>query len=74
MTISHRAVAFLDMPDRPVDLLFRFLRQNNGGLSQRARDKEFAKLRDPEVASIEEAYAADIGAAEDPERAIDTQP
>jgi hypothetical protein len=46
------------MPDRTADLLFSFLRQNNGVLSQRGRDKEFAKLREDEIAQIESAYAA----------------
>jgi Fic family protein len=66
--------AIVEMPDNTVDLLFGFLRQNGGKLSQRARQNEFAQLRDLEVASVEEAYAANIGAVEDPERAIDTQP
>ena len=32
------------MPERLIDLLFRFLSQNDGRLSQRAREKEFAAL------------------------------
>ena len=47
----------VDMPDRTADLLFRFLRQNNGALSKRARSQEFAQLTDDEAASIETAYA-----------------
>ena len=36
-----------DMPDRTIDLLFRFLHQNNGTLSRRAREKEFSsELKD----------------------------
>jgi hypothetical protein len=55
----QRALAnIVDMPDRTADLLFSFLRQNNGVLSQRGRDKEFAKLREDEIAQIESAYAA----------------
>ena len=45
------------MPDNTVDLLFRFLRQNNGTLSRRAREREFAELTDDEVARIEATYA-----------------
>jgi hypothetical protein len=45
-----------DMPDRTVDLLFRFLRQNGGRLSKRARDQEFARLTEGEVLAVEAAY------------------
>lgn len=48
--------AFLDMPERTIDLLFRFLHQNEGRLSRRARDKEFAALTDKETARIEAIY------------------
>ena len=47
----------VDMPDRTVDLLFRFLRQNDGRLSRRAREREFAELTEDEVARIEATYA-----------------
>lgn len=50
--------AIVDMPERTVDLLFRFLHQNAGRLSRRAREGEFAQMTDPEVASAEDAYAA----------------
>jgi Fic family protein len=46
----------LDMPDGTVDLLIRFLGQNNGKLSKRARDKEFNRLTDAEVQTIERKY------------------
>jgi Fic family protein len=46
-----------DMPDRTIDLLFRFLHQNDGNLSNRAREREFSKLDDAEVKALEEAYA-----------------
>ena len=46
----------LDLPDRSSDLLFRFLQQNGGKLSRRARGNEFAALTDPEVERIEAAY------------------
>ena len=45
-----------DMQERTVDLLFRFLLQNNGHLSARARRKEFSKLKDTETNRIEAAY------------------
>jgi len=44
------------MPDKTVDLLIRFLGQNNGTLSKRARDKEFSKLTEDEVQAIERKY------------------
>jgi hypothetical protein len=47
----------VEMPDRIADLLFRFLNQNNGALSRRAREREFAELTEEEVARIEEKYA-----------------
>jgi hypothetical protein len=46
-----------DMPNRTIDLLFRFLRQNGGTLSKRAREGEFSELNDSEVKALERAYA-----------------
>jgi hypothetical protein len=48
--------AVVDMPQRTLDNLFGFLRQNGGRLSRRAREREFAALTDEEVRSIENAY------------------
>jgi hypothetical protein len=48
--------SIVDMPDRTLDNLFGFLRQNRGHLSTRARSKEFAALTDDETRRIEEAY------------------
>lgn len=56
-----RVQGIVDMPDRTVDLLFRFLRQNDGGLSRRARQGEFAELIDEEIARVEELYAEIFG-------------
>ncbi|CDZ34181.1 Filamentation induced by cAMP protein Fic [Neorhizobium galegae bv. officinalis] len=47
----------IDMPDRLFDLLFRFLRRNDGKLSKRAREREFAALTDEEATRIEAIYA-----------------
>ncbi len=44
------------MPDSMVALLMRFLEQNNGELSKRAREKEFAMLTTEEVKDIEKRY------------------
>lgn len=46
----------VDMPERTIDLLFRFLEQNNGALSGRGRGKEFQLLTDDEVTQIEALY------------------
>ena len=47
---------YIDMPDKLVDLLIRFLGQNNGKLSKRARDMEFNQLADAEIQAIEQKY------------------
>ncbi len=52
----NRVEAIVDMPDRTIDLLFRFLHQNGGQLSKRAREQEFAQLTDAEAAAFEDAY------------------
>ena len=44
------------MPERTMDLLFRFLNQNEGKLSARAWRKEFAALSDTETACVEAIY------------------
>jgi hypothetical protein len=54
--------SIVDMPDRTLDNLFGFLRQNRGLLSKRARSKEFAALTDDETRRIEEAYINLFGA------------
>lgn len=51
----------VDMPGRTIDLLFRFLHQNGGRLSKRAREQEFSRLTDAEVADLEEAYRTSFG-------------
>jgi Fic family protein len=53
----REVAAIVDMPDRTSDLLFNFLRQNDGRLSKRGRENEFEKLRDEEIVQIESAYA-----------------
>ena len=51
-----RVEALIEMPERTIDLLFRFLQQNDGTLSRRARANEFAALTDAEQEEIETAY------------------
>jgi hypothetical protein len=62
---AEGVTAIVDMPRRTIDLLHRFLRQNHGRLSKRARTREFGALDDDEVARIEALYAE--GAASLPE-------
>ena len=51
----------IEMPDRMVDLLFRFLRQNEGRLSERAREREFAELNADEASRVERIYDEELG-------------
>jgi Fic family protein len=51
-----RIEAIADMPDRTIDLLFRFLHQNGGRLSGRAREHEFAQMTEAEVSAAEAAW------------------
>ena len=48
--------SLVDMPAPTIDLLFRFLRQNDGHFSKRAKQKEFSALREDEIKYIEELY------------------
>jgi len=45
------------MPDNIVDLLIRFLSQNDGRLSKRGRGKGFEKLTEKEIQAMEIKYA-----------------
>jgi hypothetical protein len=45
-----------EMPDNIVALLIRFLEQNNGSLSKRAKEKDFGLLTEEEVGEIEKKY------------------
>jgi hypothetical protein len=53
--------SMFDMPERTLNNLCGFLRQNGGRLSKRARDNEFAELTQDEVSKIEELYNASFG-------------
>ncbi len=46
-----------EMPDSMIDLMVRFLTQNQGKFSARAKDKEFSKLIPEEIDLIERKYA-----------------
>lgn len=45
------------LPDTKVDLMIKFLNQNNGKLSKKKRQGFFDELTDKEIVSIEEAYS-----------------
>ncbi|MBK7365378.1 MAG: Fic family protein [Nitrosomonas sp.] len=49
--------SLIEMPASTIDLLFHFLKQNEGRLSKRATEKEFAALSIQEIAQIEKIYA-----------------
>lgn len=51
-----RVGTLVDMPQAKVELLWRFLHQNQGKLSTRARTGELAPLTDAEVGQIEQFY------------------
>ncbi|WP_027528489.1 Fic family protein [Bradyrhizobium sp. Ec3.3] len=51
----------IDMPERTLNNLFAFLGQNQGKLSKRARENEFAALTEDEVSKIEQLYADAFG-------------
>lgn len=58
----HQQVTeIVDMGSRTIDTLLGFLRQNEGRLSKRAREREFKALTEAEVAAIE-GILADLSA------------
>ena len=53
--------SIVDMPDRTVNLLFNFIKQNQGKFSKRARENKFSALTDLEVSQIEAFYEDEFG-------------
>lgn len=57
----RRIMEYVEMPDRLAEDLVRFIRQNNGRLGKKRREREFAKLTEDEVQGVEvivqEAFA-----------------
>lgn len=51
----------VDMPDRTINRLFRFLDSNGGTLPERRRRREFRDLTENEVTEIQALYAATTG-------------
>ncbi len=58
---QRRIMETVEMPDRLVQDLIMFIRQNDGKLPKRRRAKEFAALTDEEVAQIETICEAVFG-------------
>jgi hypothetical protein len=56
----RRIMDAVEMPDRMAENLVRFIRQNNGILSNRRRQGEFDKLRDDEATVIGRAADANV--------------
>lgn len=57
---TDRVQNLVDMPAKTIDLLLRFLRQNDGILSARAREREFSALTPDEVTAIEAAFREEL--------------
>ena len=54
----HRqATEIVDMGASTIDLLLKFLQQNDGRLSRRAREREFKALTEIEVSAFEDIIA-----------------
>ena len=58
-----RIQTLFDMPSSKLDLLWRFLAQNQGKLSNRARTKEFAAITENEASEIEKMFQEADGLA-----------
>ncbi|MDY0344316.1 MAG: Fic family protein, partial [Lentimicrobium sp.] len=54
---KYRIEVEFEMPDRMIALLVKFLEQNHGVLSVRAKEKEFNSLSEEEIYKIEKIYA-----------------
>lgn len=55
--LTNAINSFLNLPDTRVDLLIKYLNQNNGKLSKRKRQKDFEELTEEEISTIEEHYS-----------------
>ena len=55
--LTNAINSFITLPDTRVDLLIKFLNQNDGKLSKRKRQNDFDELSEEEISIIEEYYA-----------------
>jgi hypothetical protein len=69
-----RIEVFFDMPKSTLDLLWRFLQQNEGKLSKRAREREFSKLTESETSAIQEVFAEVWATADNAKAALSREP
>jgi hypothetical protein len=53
---AREVQTIVDLPERTVELLVRFLEQGHGRLSKRGREREFAKLTEAERELIEDLF------------------
>ena len=54
--LTNAINSFLNIQDTRVDLLIKYLNQNNGKLSKRKRQKDFYELTEEEISAIEDYY------------------
>jgi len=54
--LTNAINSFINLPNNKVDLLIKYLNQNNGILSKTIRQKHFSELTEEEISSIEEYY------------------
>ena len=54
--LTNAINSFVNLPDTRVDLLIKYLYQNNGKLSKIKRQKDFDELTEEEISAIEEYY------------------
>lgn len=54
--LTQQINTIVTLPDTKVDLLIKFLNQNNGNLSKKKRVKEFNELSEEEISRIEDFY------------------
>ena len=60
----------IEMPDRLVQNLILFIRQNDGTLSRRKREKEFSALTDEEVRDLESIVQDAFDGFDGPDRIV----
>jgi hypothetical protein len=65
-----RIMEMIEMPDRLAQNLILFIRQNDGTLSKRKREKEFSALTDEEVRDLESIVQDAFDGFEGPDRIV----
>ena len=57
-TFRREVTEIVDMPDRTINRLFRFLESNNGTLPERSRRREFSDLTEAQLTEIVRLFSA----------------